>query len=205
VKISWLMTSRNGRTDDETTSNISSVSTEKQQQEIREAIVDAFDEAKDSAKKAAKDVKKEAPRYTEVINIYQEKMLEAAREITENYIDSQKEIISLFRQSKWVSRLRENTYEVCQPNLFSLTWMTEAFTKMTSAYMDNMIAELRLLNNMLSLNTEIYKSSLRQIKDNMNIFSRIAVDNAKTFENTMKLYKEPEPVGRAEKEIHKSQ
>jgi hypothetical protein len=199
------MTSRNGRTDDETTSNISSLSTEKQQEEIREAIVDAFDEAKDSTKKAAKDVKKEVPRYTEAINSYQEKMLEAAREITENYIDSQKEIISLFRQSKWVSRMRENTYEVRQPNLLSLTWMTEAFTKMTSTFMDNMIAELRLLNNMLSLNTEIYKTSLRQIKDNMNMFSKVAVDNAKTFENTMKLYKEPEPVGRAEKEIHKSQ
>jgi hypothetical protein len=199
------MTSRNGRTDDETTSSISSLSTEKQQQEIREAIVDAFDEAKDSTKKAAKDVKKEVPRYTEAINSYQEKMLEAAREITENYIDSQKEIISLFRQSKWVSRLREDTNEVRQPNLLSLTWMTEAFTKTTSTFMDNMIAELRLLNNMLSLNTEIYKTSLRQIKDNMNMFSKIAVDNAKTLENTMKLYKEPEPVGRAEKEIHKSQ
>jgi hypothetical protein len=199
------MTSRNGRTDDETTSNISSLSTEKQQEEIREAIVDAFDEAKDSTKKAAKDVKKEVPRYTEAINSYQEKMLEAAREITENYIDSQKEIISLFRQSKWVSMMRENTNEVRQPNLLSLTGMTEVFTKMIGTYMDNMIAELRLLNNMLSLNTEIYKTSLRQIKDNMNMFSKVAVDNAKTFENTMKLYKEPEPVDRAEKETHKSQ
>jgi len=199
------MTSRNGRTDDETASNISSLSTEKQQQEIREAIVDAFDEAKDSTKKAAKDVKKEVPRYMEAINSYQEKMLEAAREITENYIDSQKEIISLFRQSKLVSRLREDTNEVRQPNLLSLTWMTEAYTKMTRTYMDNMIAELRLLNNMLSLCTEIYKTSLRQIKDNTNMFSKIAVDNAKTFENTMELYNEPEPVGRTEKEIHKSQ
>jgi hypothetical protein len=199
------MTSRNGRPNDETTSNISSQSTERQQQEIREAIVEAFDEAKDSTKKAAKDVKKEAPRYTEEVNSYQDKMLETVREITENYIDSEKEIISLFRQSKWVSKLRENTYEVRQPDLVSLTWMTEAFTRMTNTYMDNMIAELRLLNNMLSLNTEIYKTSLRQIKDSMNMFSKIAVDNAKTFENTMKLYKEPEPVGRAEKEIHKSQ
>jgi hypothetical protein len=199
------MTSRNGRTDNETTSNISSSSTEKQQQEIREAIVDAFDEAKDSTQKAAKDVKKEVPRYTEAINNYQEKMVEVAREITENYIDSQKEIISLFRQSKWVSRFRENTNEVRQPNLLSLTWMTEAFTKMTSTYMDNMIAELRLLSNMLSLNTEIYKTSLRQIKDNVNMFSKIAVDNAKTFEKAVKLYKEPEPAGRAEKEIHRSQ
>jgi hypothetical protein len=199
------MTSRNGRTDDETTSNISSLSTEKQKQKIREAIVDAFDEAKDSTQKAAKDVKKEVPRYTEAINNYQEKMLEVAREITEDYIDSQKEIINSFRQSKWVSRLRENTNEVRQPNLLSLAWITEVSTKMTSTYMDNMIAELRLLNNMLSVNTEIYKTSLQQIKDNLSMFSKIAVDNARIFDKVMKLYKEPEPVGRAEKEIHKSQ
>jgi hypothetical protein len=198
------MTSENGRTD-ETSSNISSLSTEKQQKEIREAIVDAFDEAKGSTQKASKDVKKEVPRYTEAIKNYQEKMIAVAREITENYIDSQKEIISLFRQSKWVSRLRENTNEVRQPSLLPLTWMTEAFAKMTGTYMDNMIAELRLLNNMLSLNTEIYKTSLRQIKDNANMFSKIAVDNARTFEKATKLYKEPEPVGRAEKEIHQSQ
>jgi hypothetical protein len=199
------MTSRNGRTDDETTSNISSLSTEKQKQKIREAIVDAFDEAKDSTQKAAKDVKKEVPRYTETINNYQEKMLEAAREITEDYIDSQKEIINSFGQSKWVSRLTENTNEVRQPNLLSLAWITEVSTKMTSTYMDNMIAELRLLNNMLSVNTEIYKTSLQQIKDNLSMFSKIAVDNARIFDKAMKLYKDPEPVGRAEKEIHKSQ
>ena len=199
------MTSKNERTDDEMASNVSSLPTEKQQKEIREAIVDAFDEAKDNTQKAAKDVKKEIPRHIEAINNYQEKMLEVAREIAEDYIDSQKEIINSFRQSKWVSRLTENTNEVRQPNLLSLTWITEVSTKMISTYMDNMIAELRLLNSMLSVNTEIYKTSLQQIKDNLNMFSKIAVDNARIFDKAMKLYKEPEPVGRAEKEIHKSQ
>jgi translation initiation factor 1 (eIF-1/SUI1) len=52
------MTSKNERTDDEMASNVSSLSTEKQQKEIREAIVDAFDEAKDNTQKAAKDLKK---------------------------------------------------------------------------------------------------------------------------------------------------
>lgn len=199
------MTPKNERTDDEMASNVSSLSTEKQQKEIREAIVDAFDEAKDNTQKAAKDVKKEIPRHIEAINNYQEKMVEAAREITENYIDSQKEIISLFRQSTWVARLRENTNEAFWPNLFSLNWMKEVYTKMISANMENMLADLRLLNNMLSVNTEIYKTSLRQIKDNVNMFSKIAVDNAKTFDKAMKLYNAQEPKDYTGKEIHKSQ
>ena len=199
------MTSKNERTDDEMASNVSSLSTEKQQKEIREAIVDAFDEAKDSTQKAAKEVKKEIPRHIEAINNYQEKMVEAAREITENYIDSQKEIISLFRQSTWVARLRENTNEAFWPNLFSLNWMKEVYTKMISANMENMLADLRLLNNMLSVNTEIYKTSLRQIKDNVNMFSKIAVDNAKTFDKAMKLYNAQEHKDYTGKEIHKSQ
>lgn len=199
------MTSKNERTDDEMASNVSSLSTEKQQKEIREAIVDAFDEAKDNTQKAAKDVKKEIPRHIEAINNYQEKMVEAAREITENYIDSQKEIISLFRQSTWVARLRENTNEALWPNLFSFNWMKEGYTKMISANMENMLADLRLLNNMLSVNTEIYKTSLRQIKDNVNMFSKIAVDNAKTFDKAMKLYNAQEPKDYTGKEIHKSQ
>lgn len=199
------MTPKNERTDDEMASNVSSLSTEKQQKEIREAIVDAFDEAKDNTQKAAKDVKKEIPRHIEAINNYQEKMVEAAREITENYIDSQKEIISLFRQSTWVARLRENTNEALWPNLFSLNWMKEVYTKMISANMENMLADLRLLNNMLFVNTEIYKTSLRQIKDNVNMFSKIAVDNAKTFDKAMKLYNAQEPKDYTGKEIHKSQ
>jgi len=199
------MTPKNERTDDEMASNVSSLSTEKQQKEIREAIVDAFDEAKDNTQKAAKDVKKEIPRHIEAINNYQEKMVEAAREITENYIDSQKEIISLFRESTWVARLRENTNEALWPNLFSLNWINEAYTKMVSANMDNMLADLRLLNNMLSVNTEIYKTSLRQIKDNVNMFSKIAVDNAKTFDKAMKLYNAQERKEYTGKEIHKSQ
>src|ERR671922_1087476 len=167
------------------TSNFSSLSSESQQQEIREAIVDAFDEAKDKTQRIVKESKKEIPNFTKAINDYQEKTLEAAREIAENNIDSQKEIINLFQQSAWVSRLRENTYKILWPNWTSSKSITEPYTKMISFYVDNMINEVRLSNNMLTTSMEIYKSSTQQVKNNVNVFSRIAVDNAKTFEKTM--------------------
>ncbi len=192
------------RMDEGTASKVSSIA-EKHEQEIREAVADAFDDAKENTQRAVKEAKKEIPRFTEAINSYQEKTLETAKELAENHIDSQKEIINLFQQSAWMSRLRENTYETLWPNWISSKWITEAYTKMISTYVDNVIADVRLSNNMLSMNMEVYKTSLRQIKDNVNVFSRIVVGNAKSFEKAMKLFNEMELKGSTENEIHKPQ
>jgi methyl-accepting chemotaxis protein len=197
------MTSRKEeRMDEEITSNLSP---ENQQREIREAIVDAFDEAKDNTQRIVKESKKEIPSFTKAVNEYQEKTFEAAREIAESNIDSQKEIINLFQQSAWISRLRENTYKILWPNWISSKSISEPYTKMLSFYIDNMINEVRLSNNMLSTSMEVYKSSTQQVKNNVNVFSRIAVDNAKTFEKAMKRFNELQPRGSTEKGIHKPQ
>jgi methyl-accepting chemotaxis protein len=197
------MTSRKEeRMDEEITSDLSP---ENQQREIREAIVDAFNEAKDNTQRIVKESKKEIPSFTKAVNEYQEKTLEAAREIAESNIDSQKEIINLFQQSAWISRLRENTYKILWPNWISSKSISEPYTKMISFYIDNMINEVRLSNNMLSTSMEVYKSSTQQVKNNVNVFSRIAVDNAKTFEKAMKRFNELQPRGSTEKGIHKPQ
>jgi methyl-accepting chemotaxis protein len=197
------MTSRKEeRMDEEITSDLSP---ENQQREIREAIVDAFNEAKDNTQRIVKESKKEIPSFTKAVNEYQEKTFEAAREIAESNIDSQKEIINLFQQSAWISRLRENTYKILWPNWISSKSISEPYTKMISFYIDNMINEVRLSNNMLSTSMEVYKSSTQQLKNNVNVFSRIAVDNAKTFEKAMKRFNELQPRGSTEKGIHKPQ
>jgi methyl-accepting chemotaxis protein len=197
------MTSRKEeRMDEEITSDLSP---ENQQREIREAIVDAFNEAKDNTQRIVKESKKEIPSFTKAVNEYQEKTFEAAREIAESNIDSQKEIINLFQQSAWISRLRENTYKILWPNWISSKSVSEPYSKMISFYVDNMINEVRLSNNMLSTSMEVYKSSTQQVKNNVNVFSRIAVDNAKTFEKAMKRFNELQPRGSTENGIHKPQ
>ena len=191
--------------DEEITSNLSSLSPEDRREEIREAIVDAFDEAKDNTQRVVKESKKEIPNFTRAINNYEEKTLEAAREIAESNIDSQKEIIDLFQQSAWISRLRENTYKILWPNWISSKWTTEAYTKTISSYIDNMVNNIRLSNNMLSTSMDAYKSSTQQVKNNVNLFSKISVDNAKTFEKAMKLFNELVLRGSAGKDTSKPQ
>src|SRR5918992_5925768 len=123
-----------------------SSASQQQKEEIREAIVDTFDEAKYNTQKAVKEARKEIPRYTEAVNEYQEQTLEAAREIAENYIDSQKEIINSFQQSAWVSQIG-NAYGRFWSNWISPKKMTETYANMISHSVDNTFTATRLANN----------------------------------------------------------
>jgi hypothetical protein len=154
-------------------------SSEKQQQEIREAIVSAFDEAKDKTQRAVKEAKKEVPRYTQAVNSYQEKTIEVAREIAENHINSQKEIIKLLQQSSWMKWLGERGYRFFRP---SSKGMSETFAAMVSNYVDNNFAALRFYNDMMSVNGEALKNSWSQARENLRVFSKITLDSAKMFD-----------------------
>jgi hypothetical protein len=159
-----------------------SFSQQQKEEEIREAIVDAFDEAKDNTQKAVKEARKEIPRYTEAINNYQEQTLEAVREIAENYIDSQKDIINSFQHSTWVSQIG-NAYKIFWSNwMFSPKKMTETYASMVSHYLDNTFTAARLANNMTFVNMEAFKISMQQTKNNTKELSKIAANNAKIFE-----------------------
>jgi hypothetical protein len=181
-----MASNREERKDEEVNSTIPSLSSEKQQQEIREAIVDAFDEAKGNTERALKEAKREVPRYREAINNHQEKTLEAAKEIADNYIDSQKEIFNLFQQSAWMSRLGENEY-----GTFWLNWtstitkrMTETYANLVSGYLGSILAATRLTNNMISANMEACKA----FSQHANEFSKISANNVKSIRRTVGEY-----------------
>ena len=178
-----MASKREERKDDST---ISWLSSDKQQQEIREAIVDAFDEAKGNTERALKEAKMEVPRYREAINNHQEKTLEAAKEIADNYIDSQREILNLYQQSAWMSRLGENEY-----GTFWLNWtstitkrMTETYANLVSGYLGSILAATRLTNNMISANMEACKA----FSQHANEFSKMSANNVKSIRRTVGEY-----------------
>ena len=153
------------------------------QQEIRQAITKALDEAKDNTKRAVDQAKREIPRYTQIVNDYQEQTIQAAREIADNYIDSQKEIINSFQKSAWVPYI-ENTYGMQYWTTFlSPRRMTEIYANVVSSFADNMVAATRLANNMIFANMETVRTMTQQAKDNAKDLSRIGINTAKTFEH----------------------
>ena len=154
------------------------------QQEIRQAITKALDEAKDNTKRAVDQAKREIPRYTQIVNDYQEQTIQAAREMADNYIDTQKEIINSFQKSAWLPYI-ENTYGMhyWTTTFLSPRRMTEIYANVVSSFADNMVAATRLANNMMFANMETVRTITQQAKDNAKDLSRIGVNTAKTFEH----------------------
>jgi hypothetical protein len=168
-----------------TTSAAADTSPPLSQQEIRQAITKALDEAKDNTKRAVDQAKKEIPRYTQIVNDYQEQTIQAAREIADNYIDSQKEIINSFQKSAWVPYI-ENTYgmQYWTTTFLSPRRMTEIYANVVSSFADNMVAATRLANNMMFANMETFTNTMLHAKNSLEDLSKVSVNAAKIFEQT---------------------
>ena len=123
--------------------------------------------------------KNQIPRYNNIVNSYQEQSLQTAREISEEYIDSQKEIISSL-QSAW-RPINEN-YSSMVTSFASPDSIAKAYTKFVSNWADNTVSAIRLTNNVIFSNLDSMKSVMQQAKDNSRHLSNMGVNTAKTFE-----------------------
>ena len=155
---------------------------QQQQREQQQSLNRALDQTRDNIKRSTDEARKEIPRYTQAVNDYQEQTIQAAREITDNYIESQWQIINSL-QSAWVPQIEEAN-KVFTSNWISPRHLTEMYANMVSSFADNMIAATRLVNNMMFASMDAFKTSIQQAKDNAKELSRIGVNSARTFEQT---------------------
>jgi gas vesicle protein len=163
-------------------SNITTSSSQlkKDQQEV---IDKALDQTREDIRKSVDEAKREIPRYTRAINEYQEQTIEATRELADNFVVSQKEIINSF-QSAWAPYIENYTRNV--NTYLSPGRISEVYTNTTRSYADNIFTVTRLTNNVIFGYAEAVKNSLQQAKNNAKELSRIGVNAAKTFEQTSK-------------------
>src|SRR5918912_152589 len=80
--------------------NIDSINLKSAAKQQEQVIKNVLDETKDNIRNAAREAAREIPRYTQRVGNIQEQTIQAAREIADNYIESQREIISIY-QSVW--------------------------------------------------------------------------------------------------------
>ena len=165
-----------------TTSQSQSQSPSQTSEQQQQAVNKALQETKDNIRKTSDEARNQIPRYTQAVNDYQEQTIQATREIADNYLDSQKEIINSF-QSAWIPQL-ENANRVFWSNWISPRHFTETYARIVSSFADNTIAATRLVNNTIFANMDAFKTSMQHAKENAKEFSRIGVNAAKTFEQT---------------------
>jgi catalase (peroxidase I) len=161
---------------------ISSQQQQVQQKEHQQVINKALDETKDNIRRTTDEARKDIPRYTQIVNEYQEETIQAARQMADNYLESQREIINSL-QSALVPQI-EAANKVVTSNWTSPRHVTEHYARLVSAFADNTIAVTKLVNNAVFASLEAFKTSVQTARDNVKEFSRIGVNSAKTLEQT---------------------
>src|SRR6476659_2995192 len=152
-------------------------------QDFNESVNRALDQTKDNINRSIDESKNQIPQYNNIVNSYQEQTLQAVKEISENYIESQKSIINSF-QSAW-RPYQQNI------NTNINTWnapeaVANAYSRLVSAYADNAVTYLRTTNNIIFSNMDTMKSVMQQAKDNSKQIFNQNVNVAKPIEQNSK-------------------
>src|SRR5918995_765119 len=150
------------------------------QREQQQAVNKALDETKDEIKAATRQAAKEIPQYTQKLGDIQEQTIQTTREIADNYIESQKEIISIY-QSVWTPFVENANSRFWNYWSISPKGIAETYGTVVSSFADNVIAATRLTNNAVSANMELFSTALQQTKDNSKELSRLGINAAKVF------------------------
>jgi hypothetical protein len=156
---------------------------QQQQQEFNESVNRALDQTKDNINRSIEESRNQIPHYNNIVNSYQEQTLQAVKEITENYIESQKSIINSF-QSAWRPFNQNINTHINSWN--SPEAVANAYSRLVSTYADNAVTYLRTTNNIIFSNIESMKSVMQHAKDNSKQIFNQNVNAAKTLEQNSK-------------------
>ncbi len=169
-----MSTTKKDRKEEETTA----ASPSQIQKEQQQAVNKALNETKDEIKVAAREVSKEIPQYTQMLGDIQEETIKTTREIADNYIESQKEIISVY-QSVWTPFLENANSRFWNYWWISPKGFAETYGTVVNSFADNVVSATRLTNNAISTNMGLASTVLQQTKDNSKEYSRLGVNAAR--------------------------
>jgi hypothetical protein len=147
------------------------------------AVEEILDDTKDNIRSATREAAREIPQYTQKLGDIQEQTIQTTREIAYNYIEAQKEIISIC-QSVWAPFIKNASIIFWNYWSISPKGMSETYGTVIRSFTENVIAGTRLTNSTISVNTKLLSTALQQTKDNSKELSRLSINAAKIFSET---------------------
>src|SRR6187431_2806912 len=153
--------------------------------DFQESVNQSFDETKDNIKKSIDESKKQIPRINDIVNSYQEQSLQTTKEISEEYIDSQKQVVNSL-QSAW--RPYNEIYTGLVTNYYSPEAAVNAYTRFVSNVADNTVSTIRLSNNVIFSTLDAWRPVLQQTKDVSRHISNTGVNTARVFEQNSRQF-----------------
>lgn len=160
------------------------VSPSQLQKEQQEAINRTFDQTRNNISRTVNEAQKDISNYAQQVINLQERAFEITRDIADDYIESQKEIINSFNHSIWTPYI-ENVVNRTSglSGVFSPS-RAEVYGNTFTNIVDNFVTATRLANKTIFANAELINTSLQQTRNNVREFSKIGVNAAKNIHQT---------------------
>ena len=155
------------------------VNNQNNQQDFNESVNRSLDQTKDNINRSIDESRKQIPRFNDIVNSYQEQALQATKEISDNYIESQKSIINSFQSALIPYQQNVNT-TVNAWN--SPEAVVNAYNRFVSNVADNAVTYLRTTNNLVFASLDAYKNTMQHAKENTKQIFDINTKTAQTFE-----------------------
>jgi vacuolar-type H+-ATPase subunit H len=87
--------------------------------DTRKVINQTFDDAKDKARKTIDETHRELPQYMQTITDNQEQTVNAARDVIDNYIESQRDITNSFQNASKIELNSQGNPELVRRRLIA--------------------------------------------------------------------------------------
>ena len=142
-----------------------------------EAMTRSIEETKENIKRSTEEARKEMPRYSQTMTDLQSQTIEATREISESFLDSQKEVINSMRYT-WGRYPRA---DAARGWPMSAREASEAYGRWISSIADYSVAATRMANNMMHAALETTRISTNYAKENAKEMSRVTSNVAKSL------------------------
>jgi hypothetical protein len=169
---------------DEYSSNI------QQRQQQHEATIRSIDETKEGIRRSIEEVRREMPRYSQTVTDFQNETADATREIADNFLESQKEVINSM-QSVWAPIAQRTEgggyyWTTGMIPFFSPRDMADIYARTIGAIAEAYAASTRMATNMLFAGMEATRVTTNYARQNAKEAARITSNTARTFAKTTK-------------------
>jgi hypothetical protein len=157
-----------------------------QQQQQHEAAIRSIDETKDNIRKAIEEVRRETPKYSQTITDFQNETADATREIADNFLDSQKEVINSI-QYAWTPILQRTGYNWTTGMMgipFYPREMADIYARTIGAMTEAYVASTRMATNVLFAEMEAARATTNYTRQNAREAARITSNTARIFAHT---------------------
>lgn len=168
--------------------------TEFLQRQQQDAINRSIDETKDNIRRAIEEVRRETPRYSQTVTDFQNETAEATREIADNFLDSQKEVINSM-QSAWTPFAERTSSGGGGNNNYWMigmiqpwSWMgmsprdmADIYARGISVMTDSVAAGTRMATNMMFAGIEASRATTNYARHNSREIARITSNTARIF------------------------